>query len=189
MATVTVASLGRWQAPSAWDRILQDEPLDPIKGKWVQDHPVVATAGEVTITTANGFATNIEAGTRLTLSYNYGNEEHYVVTGTTDERLLVGQRSGMSMGAMVPYMTCTACYNNEPLGDPEHQPYGRNHQERRILKALPKDRLRALIKKVEKAEGPRDRNPTRWNAAFWDLVTPPERIGGAQRRRGTSRSR
>src|SRR5208283_5169188 len=132
----------------------------------------VATSKEALITTTGGFAPNISAGATLTMSYGNRRPEGagvYVTTDLTQNGLVfIDQRSWMSMGTVVSYMDGLS-FHDPDFGTEEHPPFGRNRKERRTLDALPRERLSQLIRKVEKAEGPRDRNQTRWNAAFWNL--------------------
>jgi hypothetical protein len=72
------AVLARWSSPSSWDRLLQDDPLEPLSGEWV---PAVNSTGPVALTIS---------GTGLGCS-NYGT---FTVTSPTMGTLLCGPAPG-----------------------------------------------------------------------------------------------
>ena len=176
-----VVPLGHYERPTAWDRLLQEEPLDIVPEKFVP--AVTSTPAEVTITVAGGgFASNIQAGTVLTI-------EDAIARGNY---MVMGRRMGMTSYAMAE-MAAYATYvnGNQPLsGTPQRPPWPRNRRERHILASLSRERLVEIAKKVDKSVGVYGQcSDTRWNVAFWEAATPRERTVDDARRPATRRPR
>jgi hypothetical protein len=177
---VVVVPLGHYGRPTAWDRILQDEPLDVVPDKFVP--AVVSTPSEVTITVLGNFGSNVSTVLSIEDALFRGN---YMV---------MGRQTGMSfsMGTRVEYELCQTCVDgNQPLeGMPERPPWPRNRRERHILAALSRERIVEIAKKVDKDVGVYGQiSDTRWNVAFWEAATPRERTVDDARRPGARRPR
>ena len=155
MSSLIVFPLGRMVKPTSWDRILQDEPLDIIPEKLVSD---VNSTGPVTIT----------------FSGNVTNFSGPVVVQTATSTYLYSTEPSTSW----PGDNSTGFSNPH-----EPPPFARNRKERHTLASLSPARIDAVTRLVDKAVGPRDgRNDSKWNAAFWYRLTPPERTSDERRR-------
>lgn len=179
-------TLSRWQNPSAWDRINQDEPLDPVAGKYVDNIATnVTSTGSITIPLDTAFTTN---GVIL-VQTGYSDIEHRILAQI--------QREGDRDVFKAIEMACTFGDPRDTRGPgqrwepdtgsggqpvlrlPHQLPYARNHKEKRILKSLYR-KLNALIHKAEMVLGERGEiAQDKWNAGFWELVTheSPEKQG------------
>lgn len=152
-------TLAKWQNPSAWDRIVQDEPLDPVEGKWVSNVACNASAdGTISITV--GVSLSTAAG------------QVFTVTDVNRTEIAVARIVGTRIEQAGQYPSTAYPYGNEP--DPARPlpafvPYPRNHKERRIYKSIER-KLPELIRKAERKLGPRELSEE-WNDRFWNLVT------------------
>jgi len=180
-------TLARWKAPSAWDVVQQDEPLDKPKGEWVPTTAAnVSTNASITIPAGIALS-NTSGGTYVitaTVStivggndlahrqweiarlYQDGKNERAIV------HAIVREGTGSGQQGLYPE-TAYGQGNLLPRGGilPEGRlPYPRNRKELRTYTAL-SHRLPELIRRAEKVLGPRaDARSDDWNAEFWKMV-------------------
>lgn len=145
-------SLARWKKPSAWDRVLQDEPLDQVQGEWVPDGACNFATTGTTIT--------IPVGTVIT-----NNAEDFSVT-TAATKISFGYNT---------WQSSAYGYSNEPQPGQRWEPttwlpYPRNRNEKRTLKAI-EGRLSELVEVAEEKFGLRGQgSESEWNTNFWKMV-------------------
>jgi hypothetical protein len=194
--------LARWKNPSAWDRIGQDEPLDPVKGEWVPAVTTASTSGQVQLPTTT--ASTMSLGVVQTL--NGVEDRQYLMTllsrgmdyeiiRALDEAADFSRRPISTQAPGQHWETET--WNSQGNIPVRHQvaapgslPYARNREENRALKSIG-HRLPELIRKAETLLGERGGIAAeKWNAGFWEMVTRSrERTETATRRRATARPR
>jgi hypothetical protein len=176
-------TLARWKAPSSWDVILQDEPLDKPKGEWVPNGACNLTTNGQTVTIPLGITlTNTSSTERyIMLQYNYNSEEIAIARQLAEEKvaqvLAIVRRGTDGTGTGQGNLWSDTAYgqgNYLPSGgiQPERLPYPRNRKEMRTYKTI-SHRLPELIRQAEKVLGPRRdaRLTSEWNAEFWEMVT------------------
>jgi len=172
-------TLGRWQNPSAWDRVIQDEPLDPVPQQFVSDTACnVSSNGIITIpigtavTNANGDTFRVMAGYSETHA-NFG----ALVTQHLVEEERMRALAGMPIGGNPTDTPFTGNpYGNTPASPAQRQglPYPRNHHERRIYKSFERNilKLNRLIRRAEEKFGlPKPGHTDEWNDKFWKMVS------------------
>lgn len=169
-------SLARWENPSAWEHINQDEPLDPVGGKWVPTVAVVTTPsdGRITIPASTVFTSDMG-----TILVNLTTKIAEIARSLdVDVLRSLGGLATLSMGTSVfgqsgmPETALHGANRPDPVRTTESLPYARNRKEERILKSIGK-KLTQLITRAEAKHGPRDQAVSReeWNAEFWRMVT------------------
>lgn len=135
-------TLARWKAPSAWDVVQQDEPLDKPKGEWVP-----TTACNVNTTQAIAIAAGIALSTEGTGS---GQQGLYPETA-------YGQGNLLPRGGILPE---------------GRLPYPRNRKEQRtydsLAHRLPELIRRAEKVLGPRANA---RLASAWNDEFWRMMT------------------
>jgi len=187
--------LSRWQNPSAWDRINQDEPLDPVEGKWVDNIAtnVTSTGGTFTIPIGTGFTTS--TGTIL-VQTGYSDIEHRILSQLAREdrdvfkAIEAACKFGDPRSTRAPGQHWEVSQTWNPYNQlPEHAhvhhqlPYARNHKEKRILKSLAR-KLPQMIRKAEMILGERgEMAQDKWNAGFWEMVTHESPVKEGRKRK------
>lgn len=176
--------IGQWKAPTAWDRVKQDEPLDPIEGS-------IEGAGfsspTYSITTVSG--TNYTHPTTLT-----GSTPGVIIIDSLTRGIhdLTWSGQGMDQGTQSgfannrnPMERQTSAF---PYGNPlpqltQHYPHARNARERKILQVIG-DRLPDVIKRASAVIGQPNGGSEQWNHRFFEFVSrQPRRSAAVQRRR------
>jgi len=140
-------TLARWKAPSAWDVVQQDEPLDKPKGEWVPTTAAnVSTSASITIPAGIALS-NTSGGT-------------YVITATVSTiypETAYGQGNLLPRGGILPE---------------GRLPYPRNRKELRTYESIKGRQLHDLLRMAERKLGPRaGSNTEEWNAGFWEMFT------------------
>jgi hypothetical protein len=170
--TLLQITLSRWEAPSSWDRVLQDEPLDPMKSKLVDNFATnVSSTGTITIPLGTAFTSTAANGVFIMTDVK-DNLQRAVdeavfreIDWANDTRGMNGQRDRTS--------TYGGNLNAPPRELPTGEiPFPRNHKERRIWKSVER-RLTALIRKAELHLGARIETASKseWNDEFWKMVS------------------
>lgn len=176
--------IGQWKAPTAWERIKQDEPSDPIEGS-------IEGAGHssstYTITTVTG--TNYSHPPTLT-----GSTPNVIIidslTRGIHDHTWSGQGMDQGTGSGLannrnPMERHTSAF---PYGNPlppltQHYPHPRNARERKILKVIG-DRLPEVIKRASAVIGLPYGGSEQWNHRFFEFVSrQPGRSAAVERRR------
>ena len=145
-----IVTLGKYVKPSAWDRLLRDDPLAPIKGKWEGGYNCnVTSTGAITI----------PVGTIIT-----NGSTNFVVMAPP-------QVHTITLGYVLP----SKKKHSGGMANPwprETLPYPRNRCEERTFSSI-QNRLPELIERAEKKFGSRFEGlESEWNARFWEMVTP-----------------
>lgn len=170
-------SLARWQNPSAWDRISQDEPLDPVEGKWLPTVATATTQGTITIPVGTTFTT--DTGTLGTLLITLGSAMSEMARTIDRDVFQMLEKMGglgkISMGTSVGQegLPDTWIDGNRPVPVLQgNVPYPRNRKEQRIWKSIGKH-LPEVVKRVSAKLGSMRDTVTsdEWNAEFWKVVT------------------
>jgi hypothetical protein len=182
-------TLARWKAPSAWDVVQQDEPLDKPKGEWVPTTAAnVSTSASITIPAGIALS-NTSGGTYVitaTVStivggndlahrqweiarlYQDGKNERAIV------HAIVREGTGSGQQGLYPE-TAYGQGNLLPRGGilPEGRlPYPRNRKELRTYESIKGRQLHDLLRMAERKLGPRaGSNTEEWNAGFWEMFT------------------
>ena len=178
-------TLGYWKRPTAWDRVIQDEPLNTPKSEFVSTVVTNTTAANpITINTATSFNHTVtpilvDAGVEDHLKLIIRHMRNGVVE---DDHLYILNRSsndtgitqGLHRSATAPWQPDGFHHglglNIEPIYRfPAVFPYPRTSKERRVLKILG-DRLPETIKKAAKVLGPND-GSAEWNHRFFEFVS------------------
>ena len=172
--------LGHWKKPSAWDRVKQDEPLDPVEGSFEPTVPTAST-GPILITITGSQQTSFSSDyiTRLVTQ-----------SGTEVWSNFGPGTQGTNFNRQPGEVSTAYDYGNLPTVAPLNCPYATNRQERKILEALG-DKLPAAIERAVKIIGKPEGGPAEWNRKFFEFVSrgpqwrdrPRERSGHARRHR------
>lgn len=182
-------TLARWKAPSAWDVVNRDEPLDPAPpGEWESNYGANVTSNG-TITIPAGTAMS-NAGGQFFITTNYSSLEMRMASMIAEEdaRVFRALNEAAGLGTRAPGQNGgpSTAYGrgNEPFEPvlPDRVPYPRNHKERRILRSI-SNRLPELIRRAEKKHGRRHEvnSKSTWNDEFWKMVTHDH--GAGERRK------
>jgi hypothetical protein len=165
-------TIGRWQNPSAWDRVVQDEPLDPLPGQWVGDTATNLTAtGAITIPIGTTFVNGIGDTFRVTSLHQ--NHTQFSMGCVASNLVHRNGPSDTQFNSLPGEPTTGNPYGNGPPALPMHPslPYPRNHHERRILKSIDR-KLGRLIQRARQKFGPPEPGAIEeWNDKFWKMVS------------------
>jgi hypothetical protein len=181
-------TLGHWQAPSAWDRVKQDEPRDPVEGEFLPATGSNATLTTLTITTQTIGSTTLPTtlSTDTTSSVTYITEAIERVryqmdgwagnnfdqgTGTSvDGNQPSGPTTGptRAQGMRTQFDIAYGRSRTRVVPPQQEYPYARNGKERKILASIRK-RLPELIQKFTSIFGAPD-GSYEWNARFFEFV-------------------
>jgi hypothetical protein len=176
--------IGKWKAPTVWDRVKQDEPLDPVEGTI---EGVGFTSPTYTITTVTG--TNYTTPTQLTGSTHGGVIIIDSLTRGIHDHTWSGQGMDQGTGSgfannrdPLEHQTTAFPYGNPLPQLPQGFPRPRNARERKILKVIG-DKLPEMIKRASAVIGPPG-SSEQWNHRFFEFVSrQPGRSVAVERRR------